>query len=265
MTTPDLVTFYINRDVDLSRREQIARHLEAANMPAERISAVNGYDVPERLARYFPQSRLKAGEVGCYASHMLAWEAIHSRALPYALVLEDDAAFAPSAKDALVELLGKLPQGWDYIHLDGRLRPRAFASRPISALSDNRQLVRYGRIPDGTVAQLVSLQGARKLLRDTPRIRPVDTDIRMPWLWDLDVYGVTPSPFGHADFDSAIKTLGGNSRKRSWKGSGFRSAHSFLFNLRKLGPVWWLKCAKDMSLQKLSRRRAGKRLPADQH
>jgi glycosyl transferase family 25 len=248
----DVPTFYINRDVDVSRREQLIQYLDAANLPAERVPAVNGRSLPDGFLPLFPPSRLKDGEVGCYASHMLVWREIVARQLPYALVLEDDARFEPAAKDLVSDVLGKLPKGWDYVHLDGRLHSRSFPHRPLAVLSGRSKLVRYARIPHGTAAQLVSLEGARKLLKAVPRVRPVDTDIRMPWLWNLDLYGVTHSPFEHAAFDSPIKKLGGYSKVKTWTGSGRRSLSSFLFNLRKLGPEWWLRCAHEAGSRKLA-------------
>jgi glycosyl transferase family 25 len=245
--------FYINRDIDLPRRERIEQNFAACRIEAERIPGINGRDLPEELRGLFPPSRLKNGEVGCYASHVLVWQQIVSRDLPYALVLEDDAKFDESAIELVGDCLANLPEGWDYVHLDGRPRRKRFAYRPILKLRDDRYLVRYLRIPDGTVAQLVSNHGARKLLKDVPRSNPVDVDVRMPWRWGLDIYGVSPAPFEQADFNSAIHTLGGNSRHRSWSGSGYRSPSSFLYNLKKLGTYWWSRCALEMAARKLAR------------
>ena len=257
----ELVVFYINRDADTERRVSLEEKLAHIFPRAERISAVNGRQLPTELEPFFPPSSLKPGEVGCYASHMLVWNEIVGRRLRYALILEDDVDIDIDVKALISEILTVLPRGWDYVHLDGRPRSRRFAFRTIATLRQDRKLVRYARIPDGTVAQLVSAQGARKLLAVVPRHVAVDVDIRTPWRWNLDLYGVTPSPFGHAAFASAIRKLGGNSRHRSWTGSGYRSPFSFVFNVRKLGLLFWMICAAQMAEQKWRRFLSRDRLP----
>lgn len=251
---PLITVFYINRDVDETRRAAVEACLAKTGFVAQRISGVDGRKLPVHLQSLFPASSLKDGEVGCYASHMLAWKEIISRKLGYALILEDDATFEPIAEDVVKSLLANLPIGWDYIHMDGRPRPRSFPARQLATLSNGSRLVRFARIPDGTVAQLVSASGAHKLLREVPRTRPVDVDIRMPWNWDLDTYGVVPSPFQQASLASPIQDLGGHSRTRRWSGSGYRSLSSFVYNFRKLGAYWWLRCSAELATQKISRK-----------
>jgi glycosyl transferase family 25 len=247
--------FFINLDQHKDRRQFIESQLAAAGFHAERIAGIDGDNLPEFLSSYFPRSSLSPGEIGCYASHLLVWRTVVERDLPHALVLEDDVQIENDAADLVDELLRVLPQGWDYVHMDGRPRSRGFAARPLGELTGKRKLIRFSRIPDGTVAYLISNQGARKLLAPTVRLAPVDTAIRRPWQWGLDLYGVTNPPFRPAEFPSTIETRGSRSRRqhKRWLGSGFRSFHSFAFNIRKLGPYWWVRCFVENALNKARR------------
>lgn len=248
--------FFINLDQHTDRRQFIESQLAAARIRAERIPGIDGNNLPAAFLPYFQHGLLSPGEIGCYASHLRAWRTIVERDLPHALVLEDDVQIDKDANQLLSELLRVLPSGWDYVHMDGRSRNRGFAARPLKQLIGNHDLVRYARIPDGAVAYLISYQGAQKLLVPRNRSAPVDTDIRRPWHWGLDLYGVTNPPFRPANFPSTIETRGGRSRRhhRDWLGSGFRSPQSFAFNLRKLGPYWWVRCLAENALNKARRR-----------
>ncbi len=257
MGTDDFINpvFFINLDDQVDRRRSVEVQLSAASLVAERIPGVDGDNLPDFAAPYFLSSLLSHGEVGCYASHLSVWRAIVARKLPYALVLEDDVQIGPDATHVVMEVIRTLPRGWDFVHMDGRPRNRSFAARPLSDLPGNRKLIRYARVPDGAVAYLISNGGAQKLLAPKPREAPVDTDIRRPWLWDLDLYGVSSPPFSPAGFPSIIEARGGRSRRQRKHriGNSYHSPRSLAFNLWKLGPYWWLRCFAENALSKASR------------
>jgi len=254
--------FFINLEQDTDRRQSVEAQLAAAGLVAERIPGIDGDNLPEFAAPYFPKSLLSPGEIGCYASHLSVWRTVVARNLPCALVLEDDVQIETDAVQVISELIRVLPQGWDYVHMDGRRRGRDFAARPLKDLPGNRKLVRYARIPDGTIAYLISNQGARTLLAPKPRSAPVDTDIRRPWFWRLDVYGISNPPFRPAGFTSIIHARGGRSRRKYKRrfDTRFRSPKSFVFNLGKLGPYWWARCFVENALIKAGRTIAKRRL-----
>ncbi len=134
-----LPIFYINRDRDQDRRKSLEEHLTVAGMPGERIAAVEGLAVPVDFRDMFFEgtalhSRLKPGEVGCYASHLKTMKIIVERDLDYALILEDDAILPADFQTIIAQVLARLPQGWDLVHIcrgcqpggeaGGRSRPR---------------------------------------------------------------------------------------------------------------------------------------------
>jgi glycosyl transferase, family 25 len=238
--------FYINLNQERVRRRIIEVQLSEAGIPGERIQAVDGSKpLPTDLAPYFsPEHLMDAGALGCYASHIKAWRQLILHGLPYALVLEDDAIIDLALADVLNEVLQALPKGWDMVHLGAR-PDRAVC--PIAELT-SRKLVKYSRVPPGTVGYLLSGAGAQKMLLEEPRVWPIDTDTRRPWVFGLHVFGVDAPPIKHNwAMPSTIRARG---RKRwtprralnSAFANPIRNAEGFLFNLRRLGPWRWCRC-----------------------
>lgn len=257
-------TFYINRDCDADRRANIERELRKAGIAGERICAVDGLAVPDDLRDYFFAngtlcSTLKPGEVGCYASHLKALQTLIARGLDYALVVEDDAILPPDLPAIIEQVLACAPPSWDYIHLSGDSRR---AVKPIASLGAQGKLVRYSRIPGGTVGYLISRAGARKFLTPSKRAWPIDTDFRRPWVFGLDIFGVAPKVIGHSDdLGSPIQALGGRARRRrglprpsrhSWTGNPLHCPEGTFHNIRSLGPLWWAVCSWRNLQDKLS-------------
>jgi len=138
-------TFFINRDRDRERRNFIEAQLASSSMPAERVRAIDGRNVPAELRHYFLEngrltSKMSDGEIGCYASHLLAAQTIAARGLPYALIIEDDATLPRSLRHDLQEILGALPGDWDIVQL-GTDPTHAF--KPIKPLRQGREIVCY--------------------------------------------------------------------------------------------------------------------------
>ena len=250
----ELPIFYINRDSDHQRRETIERQLNSIDGAKERITAVDALNVPDDLRAYFFAgsklvSPLNPGEVGCYASHLKTLRTIVERNLDYALVLEDDAIVPETIGSIVSEVTARLPATWDVIHLCGTARR---AIKPVSTLKGGRLLVRYSRVPGGAYGYLVSRAGAAKLLKRGIRYWPYDTDLRRPWLFDLQVYGVEPQVITHGGTNaSVILAIGGRSRARrgipipsrgAWTGNPLHCPEGVFFNLRTLGLASWLRC-----------------------
>jgi glycosyl transferase, family 25 len=238
--------FFINLDGEKGRRRFIEAQLSEAGIPGERIEAVDGSKpLPADLAPYFsPTHLMDAGALGCYASHITTWRQLMLHDMPYALVLEDDAIIDLGLSDILQEALEALPKGWDMVHLG--TRPDRTVS-PIAALT-GRKLVQYSRVPPGTVAYLLSWAGAQKMLLAEPRVWPIDTDTRRPWVFGLDVYGLDAPPVQHNwTIPSTIRARG---PKRWTPRRGLnavfvnpiRNREGFLFNWRRLGPSRWCRC-----------------------
>jgi glycosyl transferase family 25 len=256
-------TFYINRDRDQDRRQALEEHLRVAGIAGERIGAIEGLAVPAEFRDMFFKgsvlhSQLRPGEVGCYASHLKTMKVIVDRDIDYALILEDDAILPADFQTIIAQVLARLPQGWDLVHI---CRDANRAVKPVAALDHGRRIVRYSRVPETTTAYLVSRTGARKFLRPIKRYWPVDTDFRQPWRFGLEIYGVDPCiirPNGH--FASAIHGMGNHSRLRRglpipsaycWTGNPLHTPEGIVFNLKKLGPTAWALCSVHNTMRRI--------------
>jgi glycosyl transferase family 25 len=192
-----LPAFVINLDRSLDRRTFIEAEAARIGLRFERISAVDGLNVPDWLRGEFlaPDgsiaSSLIPSEVGCYASHLLVHKRIVLEGLPCALVLEDDVELEIDLLPTIAAAIAAAPAGWDYIHLSGLVRRTVYS---LAALPSGRHLVRHSRIPTNTGGYLISRSGAEKMLAPSLRIRPIDQEFRRPWLRGLDVLAVYPSP-----------------------------------------------------------------------
>jgi glycosyl transferase, family 25 len=201
--------------------------------------------LPRELSLYFDARHLMdPGALGCYASHIKAWEQVIRKALPYALVLEDDAILPPGLGRALTHIVAALPKGWDMVHL-GTEPDRAVCE---IAKVGNRRIVQFSRVPPGAVGYLISHAGAKKLLQAEPRVWPIDTDTRRPWVFGLAVYGVVSPPIRHNwSILSTIRARGCKRRTsrrglRAAFGNPIRNLEGFLFNWGRLGPARWSHC-----------------------
>jgi len=246
--------FFINRDCDEDRRSSVCAHLSSANMTAERVPGVEGLNVPDQFREVFFEgstlhSKLKPGEVGCYASHLVAMQRMLDQNHDYALILEDDAILPADTAEIVRGVIASMPKGWDLVHL---CKDSNRAVKIISALDGDRKLVRYSRVPETTTGYLVSRSGAHKFLKPMKRYWPIDTDFRQPWRFGLEIYGVTPCIIEPEGFASAIHLIGNHSRLRRglpipsrycWTGNPLHTPSGVLFNLRTLGPLTWGRCA----------------------
>jgi glycosyl transferase family 25 len=185
----------INLDRDADRLAHMRAQLDGLGLSFERFPAVRGADLPERLRSYFPsggEAGLSAGEIGCYASHLVLMQRIVAGELKApVLVLEDDVALPDDLPALVDDLLAKAPAGWDMIRLSNPPK-RAYAK--VADLAGDRKLVRYSVVPGSTGAYLISAAGAAKFLARKPRTVAIDQDLRRVWDWDIDNYGVAPMP-----------------------------------------------------------------------
>jgi glycosyl transferase, family 25 len=248
---------YINRDRDEHRRRLICAELGRIGLTATRLPAVDRLAVPPDLAGYFAHVAQKRaplippGAIGCYASHLRAYKQIIAERAAATLVLEDDAILDDDLVEVIRQTLAALPADWDMVHLGQSPR---YAVKPLAALPNRRTLVRYSRIPSGTVGYLISLAGARKMLDPAlQRFWAIDLDTRRPWVFGLDVYGVVAPPiWPNKQLPSTITTanrIKSTARRGlprptaySWTNTPLHTPRGLVFNVGKLGPLWWLRC-----------------------
>jgi GR25 family glycosyltransferase involved in LPS biosynthesis len=163
----------INLERDAARREDILAQF--AEMPAfdERIlTGVAGNTLPNLVCRMLTESEhwlTQKGAIGCFLSHVRAWEQISEMTTPYALVVEDDADIAHLDEIRALEL----PRDAEFIFINDRMargwdeQVFRITSMYDSLLRKDIDRVRPGPIDRngfGTDGYLVTPQGARKLV-----------------------------------------------------------------------------------------------------
>ncbi|MCP4781609.1 MAG: glycosyltransferase family 25 protein [Hyphomicrobium sp.] len=190
--------FIINLDRSPDRLAFMQAQAERLNFNFERVRGVNGTrGLPKWLAPQFVSetgeilSKMSSGEVGCYASHLIALSRMVDRKIGPVIVLEDDVTldtdFFTTAEAAILAA----PEGWDLIHLSTRFKNPCFT---VAELNGDRRLVRHSRLPAGSAAYAISISGASKLLASKVRKHPFDMEFRYAWIADLDIFGVHPAP-----------------------------------------------------------------------
>jgi glycosyl transferase, family 25 len=224
----------INLDAARDRWHAMQRQFAAAGLEPTRLEGVAGHALqPREIARLYSRARnraqyhreLRPGEIGCYASHLGAWQQFIAGSHAHLAVFEDDIEIEPSIGSVL-DAIARLRGDWDMVKLIGRPDREKVAS--CVPLPDGRQLATYLRVPSRTAAYVISRRGARKLLaRRPPFGRPIDIDLRHWWECDLSVLGVLPYPVREGPASCRSSIVGRE-----------EGCHSLAVRLRKLGLQW---------------------------
>lgn len=242
-------TVLINLDRDADRLAHMRGQLDRLGMAFERFPAVLGAQLPEALRACFPPMHgpeaLSAGEVGCYASHIVLLQRAGAGALPAPLlVLEDDTELPDDLPALIADMIAKAPAGWDMIRLSNPPK-RAYAK--VADLTGGRKLVRYSVVPGSTGAYLVSASGAAKFAAARARTIAIDQDLRRPWDWGLDMYGVAPMPItpdvllaSSIDGMEAAKASQSQAKRPRRRNPSLIQRHGW--TIRSMGVGRWLGC-----------------------
>jgi len=153
----------------VARRQCIARQLTSQGISFSFLEAVDGSALQNSLRSWVsPLSRLvkgcafTPGQVGCWLSHRLAWEAAARAPDGVALILEDDAVIGGGFL-AELHAIEKATRTFEVVQLSFTCVPgRKF--HPIADGSGHRVIGRIFGKANGGGAYLVRSAGARKLL-----------------------------------------------------------------------------------------------------
>ena len=258
----------INLDRDVERMAHMRAQLDAAGLPFQRFSAIQGDKLLPDLSAYFSGCRtLSRGEIGCYASHLRICTMMAQGRLPSPLlVLEDDIAFQPDFTKTLRALLAALPAQWDIVRLSFPTKRSTLRVAPLNARHD---LVRYSHVPPSTGAYLLSQTGARKFLAERTRELPIDQDLRRVWAWGLDTYGVSPPPvlndrFGASTIDAHSPGGRETPARTAWMKAKrwIEAPRRQVYGLREFGFARWAALETVNLLGRLTPRRGRPKLYA---
>ncbi|MFT4190790.1 MAG: glycosyltransferase family 25 protein [Comamonas sp.] len=118
--------YIINMDGSPARLQAVVTWLDAYGIAWSRVPAVDGRaldllnhpDVSVQDYHRLHGKELNPAEVGCYLSHIRAFQQFLASENDYALILEDDAVFPHNPQAVLASLMAK-PERWDVAKLSG--------------------------------------------------------------------------------------------------------------------------------------------------
>lgn len=163
----DYEIYYINMDKDIHRAQRMERQLKSWNVPFERIAAVKGGLLPGSVSAVLTrgESTNMKGTLGCFLSHVSAWEKLIERGLDYAMILEDDAKLLLPPPPSLAAVC---KENFDVLFVNHRM---AFASDeqsgPPIQIKSVKEAVKF-KPPTwraaGTDGYFISRTGAERLI-----------------------------------------------------------------------------------------------------
>ena len=210
--------YVINLDRDVERMASIRANLAALALPFERLSAVMGKDVPEweklvDLPTYAWRNRLdipRAGEVGCYLSHLKAMETFLRTDAPWCVILEDDVEVLPSCAEVLRSLAER--NDWDLVKLFNFHSGMPVKKRE---LVGGHRLVAHLTRTTSSAAYVVNRRAAETLLKSMrPITEQVDHALDRPWETVLRTRGIRPMPVVLAPVAGTSSTIGYQDRPK---------------------------------------------------
>ena len=173
---------------------------ERINVPFVRIPAIDGRRLSNEAVNAFLKSRRqrrwKYGEIGCFMSHLKAWQRLLDSGDDYAAVFEDD-GFVSSELTALLSSADWLPEDADIVRLETTFWLTEI-SKNFSKVSDRLNLHRLLSLHHGAGAYVISRKAATFLLQNQQLLRTtLDSalfDFQEPSCRALKIYQVCPAP-----------------------------------------------------------------------
>ena len=215
--------YYISLDKAENRRQELIPRLEKLELPYERIHAIYGKDLPQeekdkvvRKTLYTVLMRRAPldGEIGCYLSHLKAWQTFLKSNHSYALILEDDAKFNPDELRDMVNLLIQNKDKWDYVNLDPH---REGNGKVIAKLSEKHTLLVPRQRVWIATGQLINRKAAATLVKHAlPIVMPLDHYIYRSWELGYRYRLVYPNVV-FQDFEDSYIEREGYSRNIYWR------------------------------------------------
>lgn len=205
--------FVVNLDRSTERLEKISSELSKYHQAFIRVPAIDGSNPNELVGSGYSQALnnrryhkpLGQGEIACVESHKKALSMFLASDYDYALILEDDAIATYDVFDDLTKAL-RCIHSWDVIKLYLGKKTKTLSYR--KEISPSLSVGIPKKVPNSTLAQLISRQGANKLIDIyTAFGEPADVCMKKWWLYDLVVLSAESSVFLPDEVESEINAI----------------------------------------------------------
>jgi len=236
-TTPFQV-LVISLERSLERRKKVEEQLSKTNIKWSFLNAVDGYTLSESPTAYKKEKvkrlqgyELTPGEIGCFLSHIQAWNSCVSSE-KITLVFEDDFLIGQRFELVLNDLLS-IANKWDLLRLSGIYE----TDDTVLVDKESYSLVQNLGEPCGTAAYILNPSAAQVLLNHAADIyEPVDHYLEHFKKHGLRCLAAKPYPIELADTKSTITDRPGREPITGTK-KLLRSFYRFLD--RTLSPSPW--------------------------
>lgn len=235
-TFPGMMVILINLDRSTKRRKQMEDRLTVLGLAYTRLPAVDGKENWVDLCQTVDIAAFERnvgrdvlqGEIGCYHSHLRAWQIFLESDFQTLLALEDDVVFGCDFLEALCAVL-QHRQSWDMLNLN-KIR----AKQPVRQAEVGRySLNAYMGPLTGMGAYLISRDTAAQLLPNMlPICLPIDLELNRVHRHKLRRFGLEPFP-SHVD-DENQSTITGQGFLGVKKYPWYRRIPTFKRKLRDL-------------------------------
>lgn len=236
MKLPGLAVTLINLERSVDRREKMQARLAALGLDYEIFPAIDGRKEWDRLVGDLDVEAFQRnvgrdvlpGEIGCYFSHIGAWQRFLAGEDDVLLVLEDDVVFGEDFIPALNEAL-RVRRHWDFLKLN-KIR----AKQPIAQGRVGRyRLNAYLGTATGFGAYLITREFAGRVLPAMlPITRPIDHELDRIHVHRFRHFGLEPFPSDVRD--ESQSTITGTSFNSVRKYRWYRRFPLYLLRLRNM-------------------------------
>ncbi|MBV8911938.1 MAG: glycosyltransferase family 25 protein [Acetobacteraceae bacterium] len=180
---------YMNLDRNPERAAELGRQFARSEPPLHRIAGIEGRRLAASVVRRLGGDPHMRGTLGCFLSHVAAWEAMLDRGDPVCLFIEDDVIPLLDLPATLGAL--PVPAHFDLVFVNDRIAPRLDPASVERFTIHSLRSAMHAFHPEdnapGGDGYLLSAAGARKLLAwVTEDGFAEDVD------WRLIAYGLAP-------------------------------------------------------------------------
>lgn len=187
-----MLTLVLNLKHRTDRRLGIHDRLINMGLTPIFIEAVNGRspELAEVIQPVVTRTGMNPGEVGCYLSHIKAWQHLLDSEDDEALVLEDDCLLDP----ALPQVLEALQHHTEALHVVRLSALCKLVGRHVCQLTADHVLICSTKNPSGTQGYYCTKAGAAMLLKHISKINcAIDTEMDRYWQWGGQILALKPS------------------------------------------------------------------------